>query len=141
MKKFSFKIRGHKYDVEVMHQEGAIVDLDINGSKYSVELDQEIQIKKTPTLIRTAVQTHKPIQKKKASSSSLQVKSPLPGNIIQIIVKAGDTVSVGDKLLIYEAMKMENIVLAEKPGIINKINVVVGDTVLQDDVLLDINLT
>ncbi len=141
MKKFSFKIRGHKYDVEVLHQERNIIDLEINGSQYSVELDQEIQIKKTPTLVRAAVHTHKPIQKKQAASGSLQVKCPLPGNIMQIMVKVGDTVDVGDKLLMYEAMKMENVVLAEKAGSISKIHVAVGDAVLQDAVLIDINLS
>ena len=139
MKKFSFKIRGHKYDVEVLHQERNIIDLEINGSQYSVELDQEIQMKKTPTLVRAAVHTHKPIQKKQAASGMLHIKCPLPGNIMQIMVKVGDTVEAGDKLLIYEAMKMENVILAEKPGTISKIHVAAGDAVLQDAVLIDIN--
>ncbi|MCK5856164.1 MAG: acetyl-CoA carboxylase biotin carboxyl carrier protein subunit [Bacteroidales bacterium] len=141
MKKFSFKIRGHKYDVEVLNQERNIVELEINGSHYSVELDQEIQVKKTPTLVRAAVQTHKPIKKKEAGTGSLQVKCPLPGNIMQIMVKVGDTIAVGDKLLMYEAMKMENVVLADKAGTISKIHVSIGDAVLQDDTLIDINLS
>ena len=141
MKKFSFKIRGHKYDVEVKHHEGAIIDLEINGSQYSVELDQEVQIKKTPTLVRAAVQTHKPIQKKQSGSDSLKIKCPLPGNIMQIMVKQGDVVSVGDSLLMYEAMKMENIIKAEKDGVVDKIAVSIGDAVLQDDLLMEINLS
>lgn len=140
MKKFSFKIRGHKYEVDVLHQEKNIIELEINGSTYTVELDQEILVKKTPTLVRTAVQTHKSIKKNTAESGSLKVKSPLPGNIIQVMVKTGDAVAVGDKLLVYEAMKMENVVLAEKAGKIGKLHVAVGDTVLQDDVLIEINL-
>jgi len=139
MKKFSFKIRGHKYDVEVLHQERNIIDLEINGSHYSVELDQEIQMKKTPTLVRAAVHTHKPIQKKQTASGSLHIKCPLPGNIMQIMVKVGDTVEVGDKLLMYEAIKMENVILAEKPGTISKVHVAAGDAVMQDAVLIDIN--
>jgi biotin carboxyl carrier protein len=139
MKKFSFKIRGHKYDVEVLHQERNIIDLEINGSQYSVELDQEIQMKKTPTLVRAAVHTHKPIQQKHAASGMLHIKCPLPGNIMQIMVKVGDAVEAGDKLLMYEAMKMENVILAEKPGTISKIHVAAGDAVLQDAVLIDIN--
>ena len=141
MKKFSFKIRGHKYDVEVLHQERNIIDLEINGSQYSVELDQEIQMKKTPTLVRAAVHTHKPIQKKQTASGSLHIKCPLPGNIMQIMVKVGDTVDVGDKLLMYEAMKMENVIKAEKAGTVSKIAVAIGDAVLQDDLLMEINLS
>jgi len=141
MKKFSFKIRGHKYDVEVLHQERNIIDLEINGSQYSVELDQEIQIKKTPTLVRSAVQTHKSIQKKQTVSDSLHIKCPLPGNIMQIMVKEGDKVAVGDSLIMYEAMKMENVIKAEKAGSVAKIVVAIGDTVLQDDLLMEINLS
>ncbi len=140
MKKFNFKIRGHKYDVEVLHHEKNIIELEINGSHYSVELEQEIQVKKTPTLVRATVHTHKPIQKKQAGSGMMQVRCPLPGNIMQIMVKVGDKVSVGDKLLMYEAMKMENVILAEKEGTINKVHVALGDTVLQDDVLIEVNL-
>lgn len=141
MKKFSFKIRGHKYDVEVMHQERNIVELEINGSHYSVELDQEIQVKKTPTLVRAAVNTHKPIQKKQANSGILKIKCPLPGDIMQIMVKPGDSVAVGDKLLMYEAMKMENVILSEKDGVVDKVLVASGDTVLQDDLLMEIKLS
>ena len=141
MKKFSFKIRGHKYDVEVLHQEGSMVELDVNGSHYSVEMDQEIQVKKTPTLVRSAVKTHKSIQKKDATGGNQKIKCPLPGNIMQIMVKEGDTVAPGDSLVMYEAMKMENVVKAEKEGKITKIMVAVGDTVLQDDVLMEINLS
>jgi biotin carboxyl carrier protein len=141
MKKFSFKIRGHKYDVEVVSHEKNIVEIDINGSHYSVELDHEIQVKKTPTLVRSAVHTHKPIEKKKAAGGDLKIKCPLPGNIMQIMVKAGDKVEVGDKLLMYEAMKMENIMLAEKAGSITKVLVAVGDAVLQDDVLIEMSIS
>jgi len=141
MKKFSFKIRGHKYNVEVLSQDKNIVDIEINGTQYSVELDREIQVKKTPTLVRSKVQTHKPIVKKQHDATSLKIKSPLPGNIMQIMVKEGDKVAVGDKLLMYEAMKMENIIQAEKAGTISKIAVAVGDAVLQDDVLIEMNLS
>ena len=137
MKKFSFKIRGHKYDVELMHHEGKMVEIEVNGTPYSVELDQEIQVKKTPTLVRAAVQTHKTIKPK--ASGIQQIKCPLPGNIMQIMVKEGDKVAVGDSLLMYEAMKMENVIKAEKAGTVAKIVVAIGDTVLQDDLLMEIN--
>lgn len=139
MKKFSFKIRGHKYDVEVLNQNRNIVDIEINGSQYSVELEHEIQVKKTPTLVRAAVQTHKTITKKEQSSNYL-VKCPLPGNIMTISVKVGDQVNTGDKLLMYEAMKMENVILSEKSGKVTKILVNTGEAVLQDTVLIEISL-
>ncbi len=139
MKKFSFKIRGHKYDVEVKNHEKNIIDIEINGSQYSVELEHEIQTKKTPTLMRPVVQTHKKINHKE-STGVYKVACPLPGNIMNIMVKVGDKVSVGNKLLVYEAMKMENALESEKSGTISKILVNVGDAVLQDDIVIEISL-
>ena len=138
MKKFSFKIRGHKYDVEVLNQEAKVLELEVNGSKYLVELDKEIQVRKTPTLAREAVVTHKKIEKKEPAGGYI-VRCPLPGNIISINVKIGDEVNIGDKLLMYEAMKMENIIKAEKAGKVSKILVNPGDAVLQEAVLMQID--
>jgi biotin carboxyl carrier protein len=58
---------------------------------------------------------------------------------MQVFVKQGDHVKRGDKLLIYEAMKMENNLLAEKDGIIKSLKVHPGDSVLQGDVLLEMD--
>ncbi len=52
-------------------------------------------------------------------------------------MKPGDEVKRGDKLLMYEAMKMENMVLAEKDGKILNIKVHVGDAIMQGDVLVE----
>jgi biotin carboxyl carrier protein len=88
-------------------------------------------------LIRKQVQTHKQIKKKEGSGLT-KVKAPLPGNILSISVKTGDEIKKGQRLLIYEAMKMENEVLAEKDGTVANIKVSVGDTVLQGDLLIEI---
>ena len=137
MKKFNFKIRGNKYNVEIEKVKDRIIEIDVNGSKYKVELEQDVNITKTPVLKRTAVSTHKKIEKK-VSSATLLVKSPLPGNILQVFVKEGDEVKKGDKLVMYEAMKMENIILAERAGTVQNLKVKVGDTVLQEEQILEI---
>jgi len=136
MKSYKFKIRGHEYEVDIKNTEGNIFDIDVNGTSYVVELDREVKATKTPTLVRKTVATHKPINKKE-SSSITKVKCPLPGNIMTVFVKEGDKVAKGDKLVMYEAMKMENTVVAEKDGVISSIKVHVGDSILQDDVLLE----
>ncbi len=136
MKSYKFKIRGHEYEVDIKSAEGNMFQIDVNGTSYEVEIDREVTSTKTPTLTRKVVSTHKTISKK-TSSDITKVKCPLPGNIMNIFVKVGDTVSKGDKLLMYEAMKMENTVTAEKDGTISSIKVNIGDTVLQDDVLLE----
>ncbi len=136
MKSYKFKIHGHEYDVEIKKTEGNIFDIEVNGTSYTVELDREVKATKTPTLVRKTVSTHKTISKKEGTSVT-KVKCPLPGSIMNIFVKEGDKVTKGDKLVMYEAMKMENLVLAEKDGTIVSIKVHVGDSILQDDVLLE----
>jgi len=139
MKKFKFSIKGHDYDVEIMGFEEKIAKVEVNGTIYEVELQQEVKQSKTPKLVRQEVeikrQDHK-IKKTITKTGVFEVKSPLPGNILQIFIKDGDLVKLGDKLLMYEAMKMENTILAEKDGIIRNLKVHTGDNVLQGETLM-----
>ena len=66
------------------------------------------------------------------------VGSPLPGQISKIFVKNKDQVIKGDRLLIIEAMKMETTVNAEKSGMIDNLNISIGDNVNSHDLLLEI---
>ena len=59
------------------------------------------------------------------------MKSPLPGVILDVKVNVGDTVAKGDLLLILEAMKMENSIVADRDGKVTAINVKNGDSVLE----------
>ena len=141
MKTYKFTIRGHAYDVEILNIEDNIAEIEVNGTQYRVELEKEIKKQKTPKLVRSKV-PNPTIKERKIpkniSGKATKVVAPLPGTILQILVKVGDTVKTGDKLLIMEAMKMENQVLAEKGGTVKSINISQGDSVLQNDVLLEI---
>ena len=64
---------------------------------------------------------------------------PMPGKLIKVLVKEGDTIEEGQALCVVEAMKMENTLLAEKKCIINKINFVEGDTVSVDKTIMELN--
>jgi glutaconyl-CoA/methylmalonyl-CoA decarboxylase subunit gamma len=66
------------------------------------------------------------------------VPAPMPGSIIELKVREGDTVKKGDVLLILEAMKMENEVTAPRGGTVTRILVKKGDTVNSGDPLLEI---
>lgn len=140
MKKFEFTISGNKYEVEIKDFEDKFAKIEVNGTSYKVELHQEVKTTKTPTLVRAEVPVKRSDSKikKSVSSGTAAIKAPLPGNIMQVMVNEGDEVSKGQKLLIYEAMKMENDVLAEKDGVVKSIKVRPGDSVLQGDVLLEI---
>ena len=141
MKKFRFKIRGNAYEVEVKDFEYNIAHIEVNGTLYEVEVEQkETAMSKTPKLVRSHVQPKRTDSKikKKVSSRATPVNAPLPGNIFKVLVKQGDEVKKGDKIMIMESMKMENNVLAEKDGTISSIRVNEGDSVLQNDLLAEI---
>ncbi len=139
MKKFKFTIRGQEYDVEIKDLQGSNAKIEVNGTSYDVDVHIEEKASKTPRLVRKAV-VNKPGEGsiKKGGAGSATVKAPLPGSIIKINIAVGDSINPGDTLLVMEAMKMENNVLAEKGGTVKAIKVAVGDSVLQDDVLVEI---
>ncbi|GAB4296768.1 MAG: biotin/lipoyl-binding protein [Ignavibacteriaceae bacterium] len=143
MKKYKFKIQGNDYDVEILNLEDSIAEIEVNGSVYKVEIQQEPKTVKTPKLIRKQVEpqagaditkTSKPGEKKGTGL----IKAPLPGTIIEVNVKEGDIVKTGDRLLVMEAMKMENNINSDKNGKIVSVKIKAGDSVLEGDVLVEI---
>lgn len=143
MKNFKFTIRGHEYEVDILNIEGNMAEIEVNGTMYQVEMDKEVKKKDTgPKLVRTNLPTPKDAGeiKKKTDGNIFKVEAPLPGNILNILVKPGDQVKKGQHLLIMEAMKMENEVNSEKDGVVKAVNVKNGDSVLQGDLLLEIEV-
>lgn len=143
MKKFSFTINGHDYDVEIKSVEDNMAEVEVNGFMYSVEFDRALQTTKTPKLVRAdsvPSTDMTPADKKtglpaKPKGSGF-IKSPLPGTILEVCVNIGDTVKTGDKLVILEAMKMENSIVADKEGKVEVINFTKGQTVREGDILI-----
>jgi biotin carboxyl carrier protein len=65
------------------------------------------------------------------------IKAPMPGLVLEILVEAGQEVKVGDKLIILEAMKMENVLKSPVDGRISKIHVEVSKSLEKNDLLLE----
>lgn len=141
MKKYKFKINGQSYEVEVGEFDGTNATVSVNGTPYQVELQNEEKKTKTPVLARKPV-VNKPgegqIKKADSGNVSYKINSPLPGTIKKINITVGATVKAGDCVMIMEAMKMDNNVMAEKGGVVQAIKVREGDAVLQGDTLVEI---
>ena len=76
------------------------------------------------------------LEKVPADTSKLLL-CPMPGLIVKIDVSVGDEVHEGQALCTVEAMKMENILRAEKKGVVAKINAVAGDSLAVDAVIME----
>lgn len=143
MKKYKYMINGNPYDVVVKQLTDEKAMVEVNGSEYQVNIIEEPRQHKTPQLIRPKAihDTEKAISKTQSGSrkaTSGLIKAPLPGLILEILVKEGDEVKVGQKLMKMEAMKMENDIQATRAGKISSIKVDVGDSVLEGDLLVEI---
>ncbi|HHT23293.1 MAG TPA: biotin/lipoyl-binding protein [Bacteroidales bacterium] len=147
MKKYKFTINDKDYSVVINDIENDVADVEVNGTAYSIKLNQAQKTSKTPILIRKEVQ-NKPGENKVAEKlapmpitakpSSKTINAPLPGSILKINFKEGDSFNEGDVLMVMESMKMENNVLAERAGTVVRVCTAVGETVMQDDALFEI---
>ncbi len=137
MKKFKFTISGKQYEVEVQSFENDKAQVVVNGTQYEVDVEREKEEAKPVIVPRPKAAPAPAAASAPAAGDANGTKAvaPLPGTIMQIFVNVGDEVKRGDKILMYEAMKMENNFLAEVDGVIKDIKVKVGDNVLQGAVL------
>ena len=140
MKNFTFKINANSYSVKIISQEDNTIDLEVNGTSYSVKMKEEIKTRKTPTLIRkpSTAAAVEPVKVNPSSSSKTKITAPIPGVILSLNVKVGDTIKENDLLLVLEAMKMENSIVSEKSGVVTAVNVSVGQQVLQGEVMIEL---
>ena len=139
MKKgFNFTIGGQKYETTVKEIEPNVAEVVVNGTSFIVEFqkNESKKVKAARVAAPTAAPTAAPVAAKPAGAAT--VKSPLPGSIVKVMVKPGDSVKKGDTLLTMESMKMENIVASEYTGTVKNVLVQPGQNVMQDDKLVEI---
>ena len=149
MKKYSLKINGNSYEVKIddINEASTLAHVTVNGTKYNVEIEggkavaaKKPQVIAAPEATGLSVTPKTPIATKPAAApvaaGGLKVACPLPGTVISINVKEGDTVAAGQTLVVLEAMKMENNIDAERGGVVKQVLVSAGATVMEGDVLL-----
>jgi len=145
MKKYVLEIGPKEYHAEVKELTAEYAKIEIDGTIYDVKL-KELGRKEG---IRPIISTVKPATLSVAApvaptvqtpvGDAEAIRAPLPGLILDVKVKEGDSVKAGQDILVMEAMKMENQVQATHDGTIGKLYVQKGDTVAEGDLLASIS--
>jgi len=131
MKQFKYTINDNIYNVTVNSIEDAVADIEVNGTSYKVLMDKPAA-KPVAAGAAVRVSTAPVVPAAPVPAATVEiVKAPLPGIILSIDCKVGDTVEKGQGILVLEAMKMENTITAERDGVITEIKVEAGNTVLE----------
>ena len=127
-------------------------NITVNGVTYTVSVE-EVNGAAAPAAASAPVATPAPAAapapvaapkpaaapKKSGAAGAISVKAPMPGNIIKVNAKVGDSVKKGDVLIVLEAMKMENDICAPEDGTVASIEVAQGATVETDALLVTLN--
>lgn len=149
MKEYKFQINGSEYKVSINNVEGQEIKMEVNGTPYNATIDKEVKPKPHTTIV-----SERPAARVTAAAGDVQrasapkpgtaaggtkVQSPLPGTILDVLVKVGDTVKEGQTVAILEAMKMENSITSDVDGTVTSVDVRPGDAVLEGATLVVIS--
>jgi biotin carboxyl carrier protein len=116
VKRYNVTVNGNKYQVEVEEVKGAFEEV--------IDTPKKIEAK-----------PKKKVEVKKSSAKGEKITCPMPGKLLKVNKKTGDSVKKGDVLFILEAMKMENEIMASCDGTLVELNGVEGAMVNTGDVL------
>lgn len=137
--KYKVTLNGKVFVVKVHEGEAEVLDeYEVGMAAPAVKAAPAPAVKAEEPAAEAKEEKKEEPAKSAVQGSGNPVKSPLPGSVVEIKVKVGDSVKVGDAILVIEAMKMENEILADTEGTITSIMVDRGQFVNNGDVLLTI---
>lgn len=148
MNKYSLKINKKNYDLEVKSLTVEKAEIEVNNTLYKIDITNiENDKPKLRSLPSTPPNMPKGKAKKAVETASVNPSSggkgiviaPIPGSIIALNVKEGDSVTKGQPILKMEAMKMENEITAQNDGTVSAVYVKEGDAVNQGAKLMIIS--
>lgn len=119
-------VNAEEFEVKVNRKDAYSFSAEVDGKKHTVSLDTEGG--------RSAMNKKQVVHVKR--SERHEITAPLPGKIVQVMVKPGDSVHVKQVVLSLEAMKMQNEILSPADGIVKEVKVNKGANVSTGDVLV-----
>jgi len=138
MKHFNFKIEGRSYNVDILNADDKLATVNVNGALYEVGIEPKKKTPKPLHKVNFVPSTDIPSVKTKSENGTNIIRSPLPGQVIEVMVKEGETISIGQTVIRIDAMKMENNIRADREGAVKSICVKINDAVMEGDTLLEI---
>jgi len=123
----SYKIIGTKsiYDIEVVEEVDKEVVLSVNNQLIKANISDHID----QILEKLGINVNQ-------NNTVKEIKAPMPGSILDVMVKEGDEVKANDQLLVLEAMKMENVIKSPGDSIVGKIHISEKQNVEKNQVLI-----
>ncbi len=122
-------LQNHKsYNLEVIHADYKLkrFSIKVNDNIYDLNLQTELDA----LLDKMGMSTT-------ADEKMDNVKAPMPGLVLDILVEIGQLINKGDNLVVLEAMKMENIIKASGSGVVKNIKVKIKDAVEKNQLLIE----
>jgi biotin carboxyl carrier protein len=126
----------------VIPVEPGVYSVLLDGASYEIRLIETSQgLDAEVSGRRFAVEIHDPRDTSRGSRASLgsgrqNVAAPMPGKVVRVLVTVGDSVDVGQGLVVVEAMKMQNEMKAARPGRVTEVRARAGETVGAGDTLV-----
>jgi biotin carboxyl carrier protein len=113
-----------------------VVIIEKSGNQLVLSIDgEEIKVSRSSHVDRVL---EKLGMSANSSTAISDIKAPMPGTILSIDIKDGDSVNKGETILILEAMKMENVIKSPGDGVIKFVSVSVGDNVEKNQLLISL---
>ncbi len=133
MKNYTITVNGNVYEVTV--EEGSAAGVQAAANKAMPAPSAPV-----PSAPKAAPAPSAPVKAASAGSEGgLKIAAPMPGKILGLKVNPGQTVKRGDVLVLLEAMKMENEIVAPSDGTVASVNVAIGDSVEAGATLATLN--
>ena len=125
-----------KEETKTVSQDNNNCTVTVNGKAYNVKFDGNKATVNGKTYDVSIGESTETSEVKTSSGEAFDVKAPLPGNVIRILVSKGDSVKKGDVLFVAEAMKMETEVQAPQDGVVSEILISQGQQIQTDQVVI-----